>query len=67
MVFIVDTHALVWYLSASKRLSSKAKKILEDPHHSLIFPSIVLAEIKYLYGKRRIKVSFDEIRDVLAP
>jgi PIN domain nuclease of toxin-antitoxin system len=65
VVLVVDTHALVWYLSASPKLSTKVKKLLRSPTNSLIVPSIVLVETKYLYSKRRITVSLDEIREVV--
>jgi hypothetical protein len=29
--FVLDTHALVWYVEGSARLSSAAKAIMDDP------------------------------------
>lgn len=62
MIFVVDTHSLAWFLEGNPKLSSKAKKVLSNPVNSLIIPSIVLAEIKYLYEKKRIKLPFNEVR-----
>jgi len=42
-IFVVDTHALVWFLSNDKRLSSKVGEILESPAVFLLIPTIVLA------------------------
>lgn len=42
--YIVDTHALVWYLESSPRLGLAAKDILDDPASKLVFPMIALAE-----------------------
>jgi PIN domain nuclease of toxin-antitoxin system len=56
--YIVDTHALVWYLARDKKLSKRAEKILDDPHTTLIIPTIVLAETKYLFRKRKINIPF---------
>lgn len=38
MILVVDTHALVWYLSASPKLSSKAKAALQNPQNSIVIP-----------------------------
>jgi PIN domain nuclease of toxin-antitoxin system len=60
-VYIVtDTHPWVWFLTASPRLSQKAKSILSDPFNLIILPSIVMMEIKYLYLHKRITLSFEE-------
>ena len=61
MVYIVDTHSLIWFLTEDTQLSPKAKKVLENEDTEVIIPSIVLAEIKYLHHKRRITLSLDEI------
>lgn len=61
MIYLLDTHTLVWFFTKSKKLSKKALKILLDPNVKLIIPTIVLAEIKYLQFKLKIPVSFDEI------
>jgi PIN domain nuclease of toxin-antitoxin system len=38
--FIVDTHALAWFVSRDPRLSDKARTILRDPNVRLIIPAI---------------------------
>lgn len=54
---IVDTHALIWYLSGDKRLSDNAgqylKKIAEKGDQVAIF-SISLVEVIYLAEKGRL-------------
>ena len=63
MILVLDTHPVVWFLEASSRLSSKAQQAISDPPSSqLIIPSIVLAEITYLYERKRIATSASEIR-----
>jgi PIN domain nuclease of toxin-antitoxin system len=60
-VYIVtDTHPWVWFLTASQRLSQKARSVLSDPSNLIIVPSIVMMEIKYLYQHKRITLSFEE-------
>ena len=62
MILVLDTHPVVWFLEASSRLSSKAQQAISDPSSQLIIPSIVLAEITYLYERKRIATSASEIR-----
>lgn len=54
MILILDTHPVVWFLEASPRLGSRAREAVSDPASQLIVPSIVLAEITYLYSRKRI-------------
>ena len=54
---VTDTHALVWYLSRSPKLSSAALQRLQatvaggDP---LLIPSVCIVEITYLVEKGRL-------------
>ena len=59
--FVVDTHALVWYIDGDERLSAAAEASLDDPAGSLVIPTIVLAEVRYLFAKRRIPISFEDV------
>ncbi len=61
MVHIVDSHALIWFLEGDERLGANAKAILTDPDARLVLPTIVLAEIAYLYGRKRIKTNVGKI------
>ena len=63
--FIVDTHALAWFVSRDLRLSAKARTVLRDPNVRLIIPAIVLAEIKYLAHKGRLTQTLDEVLRVI--
>ncbi len=65
-VYVVDTHALVWYLSDDPRLGARAKAIFEDESAHLIIPAIVLAEIKYLGHRGRFAQTLDEVVRVLS-
>ena len=66
MRYVIDTHALVWYLSGDQRLGSQAQRILSDPSAQLIIPTIVLAEARHISDRKRIAVSFDEIMRSIA-
>ena len=55
MIYVVDTSALVWYLSGSPKLSVDAKLVLDNPGagNQLAVPTIVLVEAWDLARKRR--------------
>jgi hypothetical protein len=44
MVYVLDTHAVVWFLEGSARLSAVAKAAMSDPDADLVVPTIVLVE-----------------------
>jgi PIN domain nuclease of toxin-antitoxin system len=44
MKYILDTHALIWFLEGNARLSPIVKAILSDASSELILPAIALAE-----------------------
>ena len=60
MTIVTDTHPWIWFLAASPRLSPEAKACLSNPSNLIIVPLIVMLEIRYLYNRRRISISFEE-------
>ncbi len=54
--YVVDTHALVWFLEGNPRLSPAARAVLEDPANHLTVPAIVVAEACWMieHGKTTI-------------
>jgi len=61
----VDTHAIVWYLSADLQLSARAAGVLDAATEAGEFihvPSICLVELTYLVEKGRLPVA---ARDLL--
>src|SRR5262245_42266689 len=65
--YVVDTHALVWYLTSDSRLSAVARSALESPDSRLLISTLVLFEIKHLSAKSRLRLTFEEIvADLLA-
>ena len=64
-IYVVDTHALAWYLDDDPRLGSQAELVLDNDDVRLIIPAIVLAEIKYLAHKGRLTKSLDEVLRVI--
>lgn len=61
MIIVADTHPWVWFLMANPHLSPKAKASLSDSSNLVIAPSIVMLEVKYLYYRKRISISFEEV------
>jgi PIN domain nuclease of toxin-antitoxin system len=48
---VIDTHALVWWLTADPRLGRRAKEALLDTANPLLLPTIVLVELRYVGAK----------------
>ena len=46
--YVLDAHALVWYLEANPRLGQNAKAIIDDPSSELVLPVIALAEAAWV-------------------
>lgn len=55
--YILDTHALVWYLEGNPRLGRQAKVTMEAVDSEMVLPLIALAEATYLIEKGRIGIS----------
>jgi PIN domain nuclease of toxin-antitoxin system len=53
MRYVLDAHALVWFLTGDARLGDDAKRVLSDPKSDLILPAIALAEACWIaeHGK----------------
>ncbi|MBM4032792.1 MAG: type II toxin-antitoxin system VapC family toxin [Planctomycetes bacterium] len=61
MTYVVDTHALVWFLEKNRRLSPAARAAMKDPTAELVIPTIALAEIAHLYPRKRIRVDLSGV------
>lgn len=66
MIYVVDTHGLIWFLEGSKKLGARARRILRDQSQKLVIPSIVLAEAKDLSQKGKTALPFQEILEAVA-
>ena len=51
--YILDTHALIWYLEGNPRLGAAAKAVMEAPDSEKILPLIALAEAVDIVNKGR--------------
>lgn len=60
--YIVDTHALIWFLEGNSRLGISAKQVLENLESKLILPAIALAEVAFIVEK--VKTSIPSVDDL---
>jgi PIN domain nuclease of toxin-antitoxin system len=68
MKILLDTHALVWWLSDDSRLSREAVRILEDPHNEILVSAAVGWElaIKVNLGKIHPASLVEQLEQTLA-
>ena len=57
MKYVLDTHALIWFLEGNLKLGANAKAILCDPNpHSLVIPATTLAEAVWIVERGRTSI-----------
>lgn len=66
MFYIIDTHALVWFLEGNRRLSLAAKNALSEADVYIVVPTLVLAEVTFLYAKQRITLDVPRVLSYIA-
>ena len=54
--YILDTHALVWFLEGNKRLSEQAKLIIAGSDSQIVLPLIALAEAAMIIERGRTTI-----------
>jgi PIN domain nuclease of toxin-antitoxin system len=55
-MYIVDTHALIWYIEGNVKLGSNAKIVFDNAKSILILPMIALAETIDIVQKNRTSI-----------
>lgn len=60
MKILADTHSLFWYFIADRSLSKIAKEIIDNADNIYI-PTVVLAELLYIFNKKNKQDQFDLI------
>jgi PIN domain nuclease of toxin-antitoxin system len=55
--YILDTHALVWFVEGNKRLSESAKAIIAGTDSDMVLPLIALAEAAVIIERGRTTIS----------
>ena len=67
--FVVDTHALWWYLRSPERLSPAASavfRLAETGNATIVVPAIAIAEFYFLSAKLKQPVAPSTLLDALA-
>ena len=62
--YVVDTHAIAWFIAEDKRLSPLAVSILnqaQDGEVQILIPTLVLAELTHIAEKGKVKIAIEEI------
>jgi len=55
--YVVDAHALIWYLESNAKLGARAKAVLDDAASDLVLPVIALAEAAYVVKKGKTLIT----------
>ena len=61
MIYVFDTHVLIWYFIGSKRLKRKLKERIEEVRNTggrLLVPTIVIAEALAIAEKGKVEFDF---------
>ncbi len=64
MYCVIDTHALIWYLTSDRRLSFEAESFLsraEAGDVTIVIPAIVLLECMDIFEKGRVQFDFQAL------
>jgi len=62
MIYLPDTHAVVWYVDNDSRLSRAAEAVLDNPANKLVVPTMVLVEIQFLFARGRVNSSLADVQ-----
>ncbi|MEH2284870.1 MAG: PIN domain-containing protein [Nostoc sp.] len=57
MKYVIDTHALIWFLEGNARLGANANAILSNPDSQLVIPATTLAEAVWIVERGRTSIS----------
>lgn len=66
MVYVADTHALVWFLLKDAQLGIGALAAFQSPTSEIIIPTIALAEIAFLNSRGRIAIDLTNTLSFIA-
>ncbi len=54
MIYLIDTHTLIWAITEPGKLSSKVRNILESPETHVMVSAITFWEISLKYSLRKL-------------
>ena len=59
MKYLLDTHALIWYLDDNHLLSKKVKSMLCDPKNTFIVSIVSIWEIAIKLNSKKMSINYD--------
>jgi PIN domain nuclease of toxin-antitoxin system len=59
--YVIDTHALLWYLANDPALGARVGAVLDDPTSDLVLPVIAFAEACFIIERRKVRVGLPEL------
>ena len=64
MIYILDTHYMLWAIADSKKLSKKVKEVITDPENSIIVSSISFWEVSLKSCSSKLEITGFEPEDL---
>ena len=64
MYYVADTHAFLWYLADSPKLSPKVREIFnlcDQGKATVIIPAVVMLECIDVLDKKKVNLDFDNV------
>ena len=67
MIYLVDTHILLWYLKGEKKLAKNIKEAIENSDNKILVSKVSLWEIaiKVSIGKLELHSDFETLENLL--
>jgi PIN domain nuclease of toxin-antitoxin system len=57
MIYLIDTHVLIWSIVDSDKLSKLARKIIEDQKNTILVSSVSFWEISLKYSLHKMELN----------
>ena len=64
-MYLLDTHAIIWYVSGNIELSAKARQLMDSRKCFFSYASLWEIAIKQAKGTLEFNISIPELRNVL--
>jgi len=65
MKYVIDAHALIWFLANNSRLGPNASRILSDSESELVLPATALAEVCWIVEHKMLGLTVSDVISAL--
>ncbi len=65
MRLLLDTHALLWWLTYDRRLGPTARDLIEDPHNDVLVSVVALWEIALKVRVGKLKADLEQVTGLI--